>query len=168
MNRLATITNRFSGEIVPDESINTEEFNRQYELNPNRWEKAFAFLRDTDLKKIAKGRYELEGSDLYAGVDEYVTKNEADARYEAHRRYADIQYVISGEEKIGLLPLNVTKEATPYDEQKDICFLSASTENYRKATPARYFVFFPEDAHKPCVKTDTNSRVKKVVIKVRC
>jgi len=164
---LKKITDRFSGSIIPDESINAEEFILRYELNPERWDKAFAFLRDTDLKNLAKGRHELEGNDLYASVDEYLTKNEEDARYESHLRYADIQYVISGEEKIGLLPLEKMQVTIPYDEEKDICFLTSAENNFHTASPDRYFIFFPEDAHRPCVKISENSMVKKIVIKVR-
>jgi YhcH/YjgK/YiaL family protein len=167
MNNLKRIKNKFSGLIDPDDSINVEEFNMQYEFNIERWEKAFTFLRDTDLRNIALGRHELEGSDLYASVDEYLTKNEEDARYEAHHKYADIQYVISGEEMIGLLPLGKTQENIPYNEEKDISFLTSAENNYCMATPLKYFIFFPEDAHKPCVKVNENIPVKKMVIKVR-
>lgn len=167
MNKLSTIINKFSGNIVPDESINNEEFDMQYELNPERWEKAFEFLRDTDLKSVAKGRYELEGKDLYASIDEYITKNEEDARFESHCIYADIQYVISGEEQIGVLPLDRTTITIPYDEEKDICFLTSPENNYRHAAPDRYFIFFPQDAHRPCVRKDDNTTVRKVVVKVK-
>jgi len=167
MNMLITITNKFSGNIVPDESINVEEFNLQYELNPERWQKAFAFLKETDLVNITKGRHELEGTDIYAGIDEYTTKNEEDARYESHCKYADIQYVVSGEELIGVLPLERTTVTIPYDEEKDICFLKSTDDNYRHAAPDRYFIFFPQDAHRPCVRKDDNTAVRKVVVKVK-
>jgi hypothetical protein len=39
--------------------------------------------------------------------------------------------------------------------------------NYRIATPERFFVFFPDDAHRPCVRIDENSIVRKIVVKIR-
>jgi YhcH/YjgK/YiaL family protein len=167
MINLPIISNRFTGKIKPDDSVSEQEFIQQYEAHSERWEKAFAFIRDTDLKSIAKGRHELEGNDLYASIDEYTTKNEEDARFEAHRKYADIQYVISGEEIIGILPLDKTEMTTPYNAEKDICFLKSSMNHYRHATPDRYFIFFPHDAHRPCVKKDDNTPVRKVVVKVK-
>ncbi len=154
-------------EIIPDRSINVIEFNRQYLLNPERWDRAFSFLRDTDLAGIEKGRYELEGSDLFASVDEYVTKDEPDTRLEAHRKYADIQYIISGDEIMGIVPLGKTSETVPYNAEKDIVFLESVKEKLLHATPGRYFIFFPDDAHRPGIKVVGQAPVKKVVIKVR-
>jgi len=152
---------------MPDRSINVIEFNRQYLLNPERWDRAFSFLREADLRDLEKGRYEIEGSDLFASVDEYVTKDKPDTRLEAHRRYADIQYIISGVEKIGIVALGKTTMTVPYNEEKDICFLDSGDERFLSATPERYFIFFPDDAHRPCLKSRENAPVKKVVIKVR-
>jgi YhcH/YjgK/YiaL family protein len=87
--------------------------------------------------------------------------------FEAHKKYADIQVLISGEEKIGVLPLDATTVTVPYDEEKDIMFLTAEGENYRDAMPGKFFLFFPEDAHRPTVKKTENSQVRKIVVKVR-
>jgi YhcH/YjgK/YiaL family protein len=152
---------------VPDESINKEEFIRQYSVNPERWQKAFRFLGGTDLKTIAVGRYELEGNDLYVNISEYITKDEKDAKCEAHHQYVDIQYLISGEEKISVVPLADTKDATPYDEEKDIYFMQPDYDKYYLATPDRFFIFFPGDAHRPSVKVKENAPVKKAVVKLK-
>lgn len=154
-------------EINPDRSINVIEFNRQYLLNPERWDRAFSFLREADLTGLEKGRYELEGSDLFASVDEYVTKDEPDTRLEAHRKYADIQYIISGDEIMGIVPLGKTSETASYNAEKDVVFLESEKEKLLHATPGRYFIFFPEDAHRPGIKVVGQEPVKKVVIKVR-
>lgn len=154
-------------EATPDESIDQREFAIQYNLNPQRWEKAFQFLSEQDLSKLELGRHELEGPDLFVNVDEYISRNEEDVLFEAHKKYADIQVLVSGEEKIGVLPLESTTLAVPYNEEKDIAFFSADADNYRVATPGRFFMFFPDDAHRPTVKTTENSQVRKVVVKVR-
>jgi hypothetical protein len=91
---------------VPDESINRKSFAISYFSNRDRWDKAFAFLRDNDLSSIELKRYDIDGDNVYATVSEYLTKNEEDARYEVHRAYIDIQYVVSGKELIGVAPLS--------------------------------------------------------------
>jgi len=154
-------------EIMPDRSINVIEFNRQYLVNPERWDRAFSFLRDTDLAGIEKGRYELEGTDLFVIIDEYMTKNESDTRLEAHRKYADIQYIISGDEIMGIVPLGKISETVPYNAEKDVVFLESDKEKLLHATPGRYFIFFPDDAHKPGIKVVGQAIAKKAVIKVR-
>ncbi|MDX9773026.1 MAG: YhcH/YjgK/YiaL family protein [Bacteroidales bacterium] len=153
--------------LKPDECINKEEFIKEYNNNPDLWNKAFKFLANTDLENLEPGRYEIVGNDLYASVDEYISKNIEVARFEAHRKYADIQYVISGEEQIGVIELNKAEITVPYNDTKDIMFLKAAQGTFSLATPMNFFIFFPEDAHCPGVKIAENSSVKKVVIKVR-
>ena len=89
------------------------------------------------------------------------------AQFEAHRIFADIQYVISGKEQISIAPVDTTAITTPYDEGKDILFLSVANEKDRNATPDNFFVFFPSNAHRPSVRLNKNTRVKKIVMKVR-
>lgn len=153
---------------IPDESIDQAEFSGSYTQLPERWNKAFAFLVQHNLTSLAPGRYELEEeAALFASVSDYVTKNEKDALYEAHRKYADIQIVITGEEKIGVVPLAATTPVGSFNEEKDIIFLTAVHDHFRRAAPGRFFIFFPGDAHRPGVKTGENVMVRKIVIKVR-
>lgn len=154
--------------IIPDGSINRKEFAISYFKNKDRWDKAFAFLKNTDLPKLEVKRYDIDGDNLYASVMEYVTKNEEDAKYEAHRKYIDIQYVISGAEVMGVAPLSALKEVTePYDGSKDVGFMTVNDAKLYNATPDRFFIFFPSDIHRPGVKVNQNSQVKKIVVKVR-
>lgn len=153
--------------VSPDESINRKEFSRQYLRNPEAWNLAFKFLKETGLETIDPGRYELQGEDLFVNVDEYQTRNEGDTRFEAHKKYADIQYLVSGTERIGIMPLRETTVTEPYNELRDIAFLDADENNYRLASQKNFFIFFPEDAHRPGLKDVENIPVRKVVVKVR-
>ncbi len=161
------IINKGKQVIVPDNSVDTEEFNRQYLLNPGRWDKAISFLEETDLSGLEPGRYELEGVDLFVLINEYTTRDDEETRLEAHRNYADIQYVIKGKELIGICPLAKAAESVPYDEGKDIFFLESDDQRMHEAAPDRYFVFFPDDAHRPSIKDGENEPVKKAVVKVK-
>lgn len=154
-------------DISPDQSINKKELAIKFFENRERWEKAFNYLKTNNLEMISIGRHELDGANLFVNVDEYTTRNEENSRFEAHREYIDIQYLVYGEEKIGIIDLGNTTEIIPYDSLKDVTFLTAKQNNYRTASPDRFFVFFPGDAHRPCVKTDENSKVRKVVVKIR-
>jgi YhcH/YjgK/YiaL family protein len=158
---------KYGWEIFPDQTINKKELAIRFFENRERWEKAFNYLKTNNLEKISIGRHELDGADLFVNVDEYTTKNEEDTRFEAHREYIDIQYLVYGEEKIGIAALSNTTEIIPYDSLKDITFLHSEQNNYHVASPDRFFVFFPNDAHRPCVKTDENSKVRKVVVKIK-
>ena len=155
-------------QVKPDASINRREFAISYFRHKERWDKAFAFLRNNDLTKLEVKRYDISGSDVYAPVSEYMTKNEEDARYESHVRYADIQYVISGKELIGIAPQSEMKEMLePYNEANDIMFMTVKSVSNHNAAPDRFFIFFPDDLHRPGLRDGESSAVRKIVVKVR-
>jgi YhcH/YjgK/YiaL family protein len=154
-------------EMRPDASVDINEFYRQYQLNQSLWDQAFALMRESDLSRLEKGTYELAADSLILIVDEYLTKEEKDARYEAHRKYADIQYLISGSERIGIVKLQDPPILEPYDEVKDIAFYDIREDHFRVADQQHFFVFFPEDAHRPCISNGEPQEVKKIVFKVR-
>ncbi len=164
------LKNGWSGgwKVIPDASINKREFAVSFFKNKERWENAFRFLKNTDLTKLEVKRYDIDGDDLFATVSEYISKNEEVVKFEAHRKYIDIQYVISGKEIMNVAPLNTGKEVlVPYDAEKDIEFLTVSKIADFKASPSCFFIFFPDDAHRPGLKDGVNSPVRKLVIKLK-
>ena len=154
--------------IAPDNSINRKTMAVNYHKNKDRWDSAFAFLRSNDLGKLEVKRYDIDGDNLYVSVSEYNTKNEEDARYESHQKYIDIQYVASGKEYIGLAPV-ASKDSIlqAYDATKDIEFMTVKNGENLIASPDRFFVFFPEDLHRPGIRIDSTAPVRKIVVKVR-
>ena len=76
--------------------------------------------------------------------------------------------MISGSEYIGILrDTALLKEMQPYDEEKDIAFYASDGGTLRKAIPGNFFIFFPQDAHRPCVKDMEQATVKKLVVKIK-
>jgi YhcH/YjgK/YiaL family protein len=153
---------------TPDSTINRKEFAISYFKHKERWDKAFAFFKDSNFATMEIKRYDIDDDNVFALLSEYLTKSEEEARYEAHQRYADIQYVASGKELIGVAPLSTKNEILqPYDSTKDIMFLSVNEVQNHKATPDRFFIFFPDDAHRPGLRDGDSTLVRKVVIKVK-
>lgn len=153
--------------VPPNAALDRKVFEKYYNRNPDRWNKAFEFLSSRDLDALPLGRYDIDGDLLFAKVDTYTTRNVEDTRYEAHKEYADIQYIISGEERISVQPLKRVSLAVPYNKERDISFYTSVTNCFFLADRTSYFIFFPENAHRPCLKVTNNSRVKKIVIKVK-
>jgi len=154
--------------VTPDPSINKRALAISYFKNKERWDKAFNFMKTNDLQAVEVKKHIIDGDNLFVAVSEYNTKEPADAKFEAHRKYIDIQYVSRGTEMIGVAPMTSKISVTqPYDETKDIEFLTVSNESFHKATQENFFVFFPEDGHAPGVKTDSIAPVKKLVVKIR-
>ena len=152
----------------PDQSINRKAFAVSYFKNRERWDKAFGFLKTSYLQDLELKRYDIDGDNLYALVSEYLTRNEEDAIYEAHRKYIDIQYIINGKELMGVAPMSQKKDIlAPYDPERDVEFLTVTSGENQMALPGRFFIFFPEDAHRPALKDGENSPVRKIVVKVK-
>ncbi|MDR2920039.1 MAG: YhcH/YjgK/YiaL family protein [Tannerella sp.] len=153
--------------ISPDESVNRRSVAVYYMKNKKMWDKAFYFLKNADLVNMSPGRYKIDGDRVFVNIDEYNPRDEINTRFEAHRQYIDVQYIVYGEEKIGITDINNMADLTGYNRANDVVFSEASQYKYRLATPESFFIFFPEDAHRPSVKTDAAGKVRKVVVKIR-
>lgn len=132
------------------------------------WKAAFDFLK-TVTPEMEDKKYTLQGDGLYAAVASYSTKARDVAKLETHRKYVDIQVLISGTEIIEFFHENGLTVKVPYNPEKDITFYEAPENPLAQMTltPGQFAVFFPEDAHMPCLTTGNSAQpVKKVVIKI--
>ena len=127
--------------------------------------KGFEWLKNNDLKSLSDGRYQIDNN-IYANIQSYETKE--NAPYEAHREYADIQYMVEGAEKIGVTNYSNCTTVETYNKEKDIEFLNLNQkDSYELINEGEFLVLFPQDAHKPSINPDKKLNVKKVVVKVR-
>ena len=110
---------------------------------------ALEYLRATDFSALADGRHEIDGDRLVAMVQRYRTKPLAKARWEAHRRYLDVQYVVEGDERIGYAPvLKDSPVAEPYDADKDVMFYAVQGD-LLQVSAGSFAIFAPQDIHAP-------------------
>jgi YhcH/YjgK/YiaL family protein len=123
----------------------------------------FRFIREQAASASA-GRYELSGG-AYVLVQQYDTKPLAGARFEAHRRFIDIQYIASGAELIYYANLEAL-QADDYQPEKDYQGLDGSGSALAMRA-GDFAIFFPQDAHLPARMTAAGPEpVKKVVVKI--
>jgi biofilm protein TabA len=111
---------------------------------------------------------EIKGRDLFVRPSSFMTRDADSARFEAHRIYADVQYVAEGVERMQFAPSSALKTVTPYDVTKDIEFFTAEGMISNIVVPAGYLVvFLKNEGHRPCCHYgNTPSHVKKLVFKV--
>ena len=134
----------------------------------SRFAAAFEFLQKLPAN-APDGRQDIDGDDCFALVQGYVTKPVAQAKFETHRRYIDIQFIQAGRETILWAPLTTLTEVTqPYAAEKDVSFYGTPAQ----VTPiqlcaGKFAIFFPEDGHAPCLELNGPAEVRKTVIKVR-
>lgn len=122
------------------------------------------FLRENAVEELAEGRYEL-GHGVYCTVSESATRE--DGLYEVHRRYADVQLMIRGSERIDWAALADADVHHPYDEERDMQLVDCPAEDSVALVLKRgtFAVFYPQDAHKPLMRIQ-DSQVRKLVFKI--
>jgi biofilm protein TabA len=148
-----------------DPSTDKIAFATQYHKNKQAWDKAFTFLRTHNLDSLPVGKYSIDGDKVFATVTVSPNKEFDQTNWESHHKYLDLQYVISGKEKIGVAALASATVTKPYDGSKDVANYTAEGKYYI-AQPGTFFLFFPTDVHRPNIKVEGYDSVKKIVIKI--
>ena len=131
------------------------------------FEKAFAFLCESAKHTPQPGRYELDGDRLYAMVQTYSTRPSAEVKWEAHRKYIDIQFLLSGKERIGCANVEGMINPDAYNSDKDVQLSDAvKSPSYLSLSGGDFAIFYPQDAHQPTCEDGMTAAVVKIVVKV--
>lgn len=145
---------------------NLDNAQQYYTLN-EKIQKGFEFLKNTDLKNLNDGKYSIVEDKIYANVQSLKTKSKEEKRFEVHRKYIDIQYLIKGSETMGYgLLEDFSKVVEQYDEKKDIEFLEGDKFNYINLKEGEFVVFYPNDVHAPMLYNKQSEEIKKVIVKI--
>ena len=148
--------------------LDTLKQSQKYVALSPRFKKAFDFIRTVN-ETTKVGRHEIDGDDIYGLVQKYTTKPEKDGKFEAHRKYIDVQYVHTGRETILWAPIASLKDVImEFDEKQDAALWSlVPNATPLRMNPGQFAIFYPEDGHVPCCEWDKPMEVLKVVVKVR-
>ena len=128
------------------------------------------YLQATDLKSAACQKHVLDGEILWANVQDMDTKNPETTPWEIHRKYTDIQYVITGKERMDWANKEFFIGDGEYSSESDIQFGNVSqnaTEGSVIVNEGYFVIFTSNDAHKPALWVNSPEKVKKVIVKVR-
>lgn len=130
------------------------------------FEKAFAFIGQTDLANAADGKSDIsEGLKAIFSNKPGVAAEASVAKFECHNKHIDIQLCIKGVETIGWKPREkCVVENGGYNEEKDVQLYHEQPDMYFQLTDGQFAIFFPEDVHAPMIG---DAPIKKLVIKVK-
>lgn len=131
-----------------------------------RIEKALQFLQDTELDNLQPGRIDIDGENIFALVQKYNTKDITEGKWEAHRKYLDIQYMVHGSESFGFVNIDYLEPTEEYNDEKDIEFLKGEGD-FLQLNDEEFAIAFPSDAHMPGIAVEEKNEVFKIVIKVK-
>ncbi|MBE5759493.1 MAG: DUF386 domain-containing protein [Clostridiales bacterium] len=130
--------------------------------------KAAEFIASTDLASLAPGRYDIDGANAYCIIQEPDLKEKEEIKWEAHKNYADIQLGIEDGEGAQYRPLAEIETWDAYNPDWDMVYSPEQIDGMMCPIKKGCFaVFFPQDAHRPCIKIGENAKGHKAVIKVK-
>ncbi|GIU02974.1 YhcH/YjgK/YiaL family protein [Shewanella morhuae] len=131
---------------------------------------ALAHLATTDFSQLPVGNYPLDGDNIFVIVNDYQTEPKSTKPFEVHQKYIDVQYVVSGEEEFGYLPLADQTPSKAYFEKHDYAEFDYQSNkadaSFVQLKAGMFALFFPGDIHMPGAG-DVATAVRKVVIKVK-
>lgn len=126
--------------------------------------KAAEFLARPDLAQLPAGRHEIDGDNVFAMVYRGVGRAREAARLESHRKYMDIQCVLSGLDTMGWIPVSQCRQPDgDYIPERDVRFFLDEPVAWLPVRPGAFAIFLPVDAHMPSISAEP---IDKVVIKV--
>jgi YhcH/YjgK/YiaL family protein len=137
----------------------------QYAALHPRFQAVFDFIDNNDVASLPCGRHDIDGDNIYVMVQELDLREVSAARLELHRKYIDIQLLLSGPNEI--FGWSEKKDCltaeTEFDEQKDIQLFTDIPQCFYSVGEGQFSILFPEDGHAPMLG---EGHVKKCIFKV--
>lgn len=147
---------------------NINETGLQEKHFPVALRKAIEYLQKTDFEKIKNGKHFLEGEKMFVILDEYKTISRDYKKAEMHRKFIDVQFIISGEESMGFdFETENDQPSENYSPEKDVALYDKiNKENYFTVQKNMYIVFYPGEIHRPGCSLEGEVNVRKAIVKI--
>ncbi|MBO4992700.1 MAG: YhcH/YjgK/YiaL family protein [Alistipes sp.] len=137
----------------------------QYAALHPRFQAVFDFIDNNDVASLPCGRHDIDGDNIFVMVQELDLREVSAARLELHRKYIDIQLLLSGPNEV--FGWSEKKDCltaeTEFDEQKDIQLFTDIPQCFYSVGEGQFSILFPEDGHAPMLG---EGHVKKCIFKV--
>ena len=131
-------------------------------------DKAIISITKGEYINAPAGRKDIDGDEVYFNVQEdVVLKDTADTCFETHRKYIDIQLIIEGEEDFGYAAKETLVPRNNYDSERDLELLDGELETRFTMKGDRFILFFTDEPHMPCLKSEKSEVVRKAVYKIK-
>jgi len=138
----------------------------EYKYLGERLQLCFAYAKTHNLAETEKGRYEIEGKDLFVNVVELTTNRAENCGWEAHKKYLDVHLVLKGREQIDVNFIE-NMEVGDFDEAGDYLPMTGDKNASVVLSAGDYLVCYPSDGHRPGVAPGEPGAVKKAIFKIR-
>jgi YhcH/YjgK/YiaL family protein len=112
-------------------------------------------------------KVEFAGDKLFAKTMRLDTGARDAFKWETHREYIDLQYILGGGEVIEWAPAAKLVADVAYDEKADFQFYApADADALLRMQDGLFTFLFPADGHKPLVADGANRHIHKAIAKI--
>lgn len=135
-------------------------------LDNKYYRKAMEIIAGGKLGEMESGKHVIDGDNLFVNICDSELKTPEQARFEAHKKYIDIQVPLSCAESYGIMPVEDCKEQDgEFNTGKDVVFFKdkVAAKTVYTAQPGQAVVFTPADAHAPMIG---KGKIHKAIFKV--
>lgn len=141
--------------------VDEDEINRRVNA-------AVEYLTLLNVTEADAGRKVVVCDDFFYSVQSYETQPADECKLESHRKYVDVQVMVSGEESMDVTDISRLDSSEEYDENKDIMFWRIPKRMSKIVLKAGdYIILYPENAHRGAVSINDSCHVLKIVGKVK-
>ncbi|GKX53421.1 YhcH/YjgK/YiaL family protein [Budvicia aquatica] len=128
---------------------------------------AIEFIQQTDFTALQPGKIDIIPGKMFCLLQEMNTVPALQMRSESHFDFVDIQYLLQGEETIGVARQLGDETIVEERRQHDIVFYQqVHNEAFVSLRPDMFAIFFPRDLHRPCCQSNEPCFIRKAVIKI--
>lgn len=133
----------------------------------DRIESAVKYLKKLKVSEADVGKRVDVNDNFYYSVQSYDTRSTEECKLESHRKYIDIQVMISGEESMDIADISRLTLKEEYNEEKDVMFWNIPTRMSKTTLlSGDCIVLYPETAHRGAQNIEETKHVLKIVGKV--
>lgn len=126
---------------------------------------AIRWLRAHSPAELPLGRTEIDGSQVFVNVMDAAVRQPAEASYEIHANYMDLQLDIAGCEAFAVA-CGPTQPKTPFDAAQDFGLVDGAASAQGTLGPQMFVIFPAGEPHMPTLDAGTPT-VRKAVFKIR-
>lgn len=142
------------------------------QIDKEAFQKAFKYLENIqdDFLEIKNKECikEMITDEIFVLKQAYYTKSRENCFFESHKKYIDIQFMVKGSEYMDVTNIEDLNIVNDYEEKTDFIKYNGKTTDISSLLikENELAIFYPKDAHQPCIKTDESELIYKAVIKI--
>ena len=104
---------------------------------------------------------------IFALEQVYMTRDRTECVYESHRDYIDVQLIVDGSEFIEVINVERLDVNMSYNKNTDVFkYDDNNIGSVIRLEHGDVAIFYPNDAHMPCLKIEDERSIVKTVVKI--